>query len=129
MKRDSVNACGHMRRGTPLLLYTFWMIPNPPFPQSRANLMDDLFLNQKTNKNIRISYSLKYKHSKTIIYEKINGRVGWNKHSGEQYSGADPGLILGCCKILQKKSEHRNNVISRKIADSARTKKVQFWLQ
>ena len=34
--------------------------------------MDDLFLNQKTNKNIRISYSLKYKPSRKIIYEKIN---------------------------------------------------------
>ena len=31
----------------------------------RTYLMDDLFfLNQKTNNNIRISYSLKYKHSK-----------------------------------------------------------------
>ena len=35
--------------------------------------MDCLFLNQKTNKNIRISYSLKYKHSKKeILYKKIN---------------------------------------------------------
>ena len=34
--------------------------------------MDGLFLNQKTNKNIRISYSQKYKHSiKNILYEKI----------------------------------------------------------
>ena len=32
-------------------------------PQLRTYLMDDLFLNQKTNNNIRISYSLKYKHS------------------------------------------------------------------
>ena len=32
--------------------------------------MDGLFLNQKTIKNIRISYSLKYKHLKKIIYEK-----------------------------------------------------------
>ena len=36
----------------------------PPFPQLHSYLMDDLFFNQKTNKNIRISYSLKYKHSK-----------------------------------------------------------------
>ena len=48
--------------------------------------MDGLFLNQKTNKNIRISYSLKYKDSeKKILDKKINGSVGWNKHSGEQY--------------------------------------------
>ena len=36
------------------------------------------------------------------------------------YAGADPGVILGCCKILQKKIEHRNDVICRKIIDSAR---------
>ena len=35
-----------------------------PFPQLRTYLMDRLFLNQKANKNIRISHSLKYKHSK-----------------------------------------------------------------
>ena len=39
---------------------------------------------------------------------------------------ADPGLILGCCKILQKKTEHRNDVICRKMIDSARSIKVQF---
>ena len=39
---------------------------------------------------------------------------------------ADPGLILGCWKILQRKIEHRNDVICRKIIDSARSKKVQF---
>ena len=43
-------------------LYTFLM-NSPPFPQLRTYLMDGLFLNQKTNNNIRISYSLKYKHS------------------------------------------------------------------
>ena len=42
--------------------------------------MDGLFLNQNTNKNIRISYSLKYKYSKKkILSEKINDSVGWNK--------------------------------------------------
>ena len=48
----------------------------PPFPQFRTYLMDGLFLNHKTNKNIQISYSLKYKYSKKILYEKINGSVG-----------------------------------------------------
>ena len=47
--------------------------------------MNGLFLNQKTNKSIRISYSLKYKHWKKIIYGKINDSVAWNKHSWEQY--------------------------------------------
>ena len=36
----------------------------PSFSQLRTNLMDGLFLNQKTIINIQISYSLKYKHSK-----------------------------------------------------------------
>ena len=46
-----------------------------PFLQLRTYLMDGLFLNQKTN-NIRISYSLKYKHSKKeyILYEKIKSK-------------------------------------------------------
>ena len=48
--------------------------------------MDGLFLNEKTNKSIVISDSLKWKHSKKkFIYEKINDSVVWNKHSGEQY--------------------------------------------
>ena len=36
----------------------------PLFPQLRTYLVDDLFLNEKTNNNIRISHSLKYKNSK-----------------------------------------------------------------
>ena len=43
---------------------------------------------------------------------------GTSSHVG--ISRADPGLILGCCKVLQKKIEHRNDVICRKIIDSAR---------
>ena len=42
----------------------------PPFLQLRTYLMDGLFLNQKTNKKIRISYSLKYKHSKKNFFTK-----------------------------------------------------------
>ena len=76
-----------MRRDAPLPLYAHVHILDdpPPFLQLRTYLMDGLFLNQKTNNNIRISYSLKYNHSKKeyILYEKINGSVGWNK--GEQY--------------------------------------------
>ena len=59
-------------------------------------------------------------------------------------SGVDPGLTLGCYKILQKnyirggsrinfrvlqnftkKIEHRNDIICRKIIDSARSKEAQ----
>ena len=39
----------------------------PPFHSPVVYLIDGLFLNQKTNNNIRISYSLKYKHSKKKI--------------------------------------------------------------
>ena len=57
MKRDTytqemrVSAHVHMKRDTPLLLYAsvnIWMTP----------------LHSPSNKNIKISYSLKYKHSK-----------------------------------------------------------------
>ena len=41
----------------------------PPFPQFRRYLMDGLFLNQRTNNNIRTSYLLEYKHSKKKILE------------------------------------------------------------
>ena len=79
MKRDSVSTYVHMRRDTLLPLYAAVHILNDPspFPQLRTYLMDGLFLNQKSDKIIRISYSLKYKHSrKKILYEKINSSVG-----------------------------------------------------
>ena len=64
-----------MRRDTPLPLYVpVHILDDPsPFLQLRTYLMDGLFLNQKTNNNIWISYSLKYKHSKKeyILYEKM----------------------------------------------------------
>ena len=64
-----------MRHDTPLPLYgPVHILDDPtPFLQLYTYLMDGLFLNQKTNNNIQISYSLKYKHSKKeyIRYEKI----------------------------------------------------------
>ena len=54
-------------------LYTFLM-NSPPFPQLRTYLMDGLFLNQKTNNNIPISYSLKYKHLKKNKFFKSHTR-------------------------------------------------------
>ena len=65
-----------MRCDNPLPLYA--PIPilddSPLFLQLRTSLMDGLFLNQKTNNDIRISYSLKYKHLKKqyILCEKKN---------------------------------------------------------
>ena len=61
-----VSAYVHLRRDTHLTLYApVYILDEPPsFPQLRTYLMDDLFLNEKTNNNNRISYSLKYKHSK-----------------------------------------------------------------
>ena len=68
-----------MRPDTPLPLYALINILDepPPFLQLRTYLKDGLFLNQKTNNNIRISYSLKYKRSKKeyIPYEKINQKT------------------------------------------------------
>ena len=58
----------------------------PPFPQLRTHLMDGLFINQK--KEIRtFEYRIHWDIiiRKKILYEKVNGSVGWNKHSGEQY--------------------------------------------
>ena len=65
-----------MRRDTPLSLYAPVHILDdpPPFLQLRTYLMDGLFLNQKTNNNIRISYSLKYKHSKKNKFFKSHTR-------------------------------------------------------
>ena len=80
MQKDIVSAYIHMRRDTPLPVYPPVHIFDdlPLFPQLRTYLIDGLFLNEKTNNNIRTSYSLKYKHSKKklILYEKINGSVG-----------------------------------------------------
>ena len=50
-------------------LYTIWMNP-VPFPQLCTYLIHGLFLNQKVNKNIRVSYSLKYKLSKKIFLKR-----------------------------------------------------------
>ena len=49
---------------------------SPLFLQLQTYFMDGLFFNQKTNNNIQISYSLKYKHSKKeyILYEKIKSK-------------------------------------------------------
>ena len=45
------------------------------------------------------------KQKKTIFFTYLD----------ERNSGVDPGLILGCCQNFNKKNEHRNDVISRKI--------------
>ena len=63
MKRDSVSAYVYIKRDTPFpctQLYAFWIIPIPQ--QLRTYLTDGPFPNQKTYKDIRISYSLKYKY-------------------------------------------------------------------
>ena len=64
-----------MKSDAPLPLYAPVHIVDDSLPslQLRTYLMNGQFLNQKTNNNIRTSYSLKYKHSKKeyIIYEKI----------------------------------------------------------
>ena len=49
------------------------------------------FLNQKANKNIQISYSLKYKHLKKNLYEKMNGSVGMQDEISFQWSSINQG--------------------------------------
>ena len=77
MKRDSVGSYVHKRRDIQFLMYApahildDLPIPRPPpFPQLRMYEMDGLFLNQKTNMNIRISYSLKSKNSNKKLFTK-----------------------------------------------------------
>ena len=50
--------------------------PPPLFLHLCTYFMDGLFFNQKSNNNIRIWYSLKYKHSKKeyLLYEKIKSK-------------------------------------------------------
>ena len=84
IKRDSVSAYVHMRRDTPFPLYPPVHILEPSIPLVKYIINSTYILNQKTNKKIQILYSLKYKLSKKIPYQKINGSVEWNKHSGEQ---------------------------------------------
>ena len=67
MKRDSVSVYIHMRRDIILpyvriCAHFGWPSPSPH--QLRTYLTDGPFLNQKIYKDIRISYSLNYKHSK-----------------------------------------------------------------
>ena len=77
MKRDSVSAYVHKRHDTQFPMYVPAHILDdlsnpgpPPFPQLRMYEMDGLFLNQKTNKNFRISYSRKSKNLKKIYLQK-----------------------------------------------------------
>ena len=83
MTRESVSTYVHMKFVLPLYVSGNILDDPTPFASLRIYLMDHLFLNKKTNRNIRISYSLK--HSKKILYEKINDSVVWNKPSGDQY--------------------------------------------
>ena len=68
----SVSAYVHTRHDIPSLctqLNAFWLTPIPE--RLRTYLIDGPFLNQKTYKDIRISYSLKYNYSKNkFLYEK-----------------------------------------------------------
>ena len=62
MKRDSVSAYVHIRRDTPSRSCTHfgWHLLSPQ--KLRRYVIDGPSLNQKTYKDIRILYSVKYKH-------------------------------------------------------------------
>ena len=82
-----------MRRDTSLLLYAPIHILDdpPPFLEWRTFLMDGIFLNEKTNDNIRISYSPKYKHPKKeyILYKKKTKKKTSSKISVMLCTGAN----------------------------------------
>ena len=72
--------CVHTHKALhPSLLYAavrVWDDPSSP-QQLRTYLIDGPYLNQKTYKDIRISYSLKYKHlKKNFFRKKINSSLG-----------------------------------------------------
>ena len=67
------------------ILYTFWMIPTIPHHLC-TNLIHASFSTRKYIKTFeyRIHWNINIRKNK-FLYEKINGSVGWNKHSGEQH--------------------------------------------
>ena len=85
IKRDSVSAYVYIRRDTPCTqLYATVSIldESPSLQQLHTYLIDGPFLNQKTYKDIRISYSLKFIRKNKFLYENNNGSVRCNKNSG-----------------------------------------------
>ena len=86
MKRDRVSAYVHMRHDNPLLLYSAVHILDDPWSpfQLCTHLTDGSFLNQKHIKTFEypIHWDTNIWKNK-FLYEKINGSVEWNKHSGE----------------------------------------------
>ena len=68
--------------------------------------MNGLLLKQNPNKNIRIKYSLKCKHLKINLFEKINDSVVWNKHSGinEKPNSTMPVLVCRGTSFTKKNS-------------------------
>ena len=60
-----------MRNNTLRLYASVNILDDPtPFPLLRTYFMDESFLNQKTNENVLISYSLKYKNSEKKMFQK-----------------------------------------------------------
>ena len=69
--------------------------------------MYGLFLNLQTNKNIRISYSLKTNIRKKYIYKEINGSVRWENIQGssiDQKSNGTMSVMLFTGATLVKKN-------------------------
>ena len=66
---------------TQIFVLCLWITSARHSKFSISYLLNGWLISQpKINNNIRISYSLTYSHSKKehILYEKINGSVGWN---------------------------------------------------
>ena len=78
--------------------------------------MDGLSLNQKTNKNIRISYSLKYKHSKKKnLYAKINGSVECEINIQESSINQKPNRTISVMLCTGATFENKNSCLVARI--------------
>ena len=73
--------------------------------------MDGLFLNQKTNKNIRISYSLKYKHSKKNSLWKNKDEINIPGSSINQKPNSSKSVMLCTGAIPVQRYSHINGII------------------
>ena len=81
----------HMRCGIPFpctQLYALWMIPHPPTVPHVRNLW---LLSQPKiiQRHSNIVFTKKnFKNKNKILYEKINGSLGCNRHSGKQHQSS-----------------------------------------
>ena len=82
---------------------TDFSIPLPLY--APVHILDGLFLNQKTNNNIRISYSLKYKHSEKNKFFKSHTRPKILHLISVTLSHINDIIIVHCKSYLSEASK------------------------